>query len=231
MAASAVQPLIVVCGAQGALGESVVDELVAAGHPVVEVGRSGAGSRSDRAGVLASLRADLASQADVELLWARIDELGGVGGLVNVAGAFAGGALTSGPAEAYRQMLTSNLDTTWWSCREGGRRLARSRGGAIVNVASRTAVAGGAEAAAYSVAKAAVLRLTEVLAAELSPSHVRVNAILPGVIDTAANRRAMSEAAMRGAVPPAAIAKVVRFLVSEEGWPVSGAAVPVCGWS
>ncbi len=86
-------------------------------------------------------------------------------------------------------------------------------------------------AAAYVISKAAVLRLTEVLAAELAPSKVRVNAILPGVIDIAANREALPPSRLAAAVPAEDIAAVIAFLISDAAWPISGALIPTYGWS
>jgi NAD(P)-dependent dehydrogenase (short-subunit alcohol dehydrogenase family) len=68
-----------------------------------------------------------------------------------------------------------------------------------------------------------------VLAQELKPARIRVNAVLPSLIDTPANRAVLSAESMRRAVPPAAIAKVVSFLCSDDAWPISGAVIPVYG--
>jgi NAD(P)-dependent dehydrogenase (short-subunit alcohol dehydrogenase family) len=225
---------IVVCGATGALGRAVVAEMCSSGKEVIAVGRSirfpNELLQAWPDGQVRPLAADLSDSAAVERLWTQIDEVGTPSALVNVVGGFRSGSVSDSDEEIYHLMLELNLSTTWWSCRWGAIRLAGRGGGAIVNVAARAALRGGAGSAAYTVAKAGVVRLTEVLAAELSPSRVRVNVVMPAVIDTQANRASMADKSLADAVPPESISKVIAFLASDDAWPISGAAIPVYGW-
>ena len=213
-----------VCGASGALGGALVAAFLERGDTVVAADRS-ANPRTDGARVEA---VDLSKPNDVEALWNRLEADGQLPRwLVNAVGAFRGGTVADSEPESYGLMHDVNLATAWWSCRAAARRM--QPGGAILNVAARSAVAGGSASAAYTVAKAGVVRLTQVLADELRERHIRVNAVLPSVIDTPANRAAMSPEAMRGAVPPEQIAAVVAFLCSDAATAVSGTALPVYG--
>ncbi len=214
-----------VCGGSGALGAEIVRALLDRGDRVVAVDRQeGAGDGFRHETV------DLTSPAGVESLWDRLTADGELPRwVVNATGGFRAGSVADSDPETVRFMEDLNLGTAWWSCREAARRLAA--GGAIVNLGSRTAVTGGKGAAAYAVSKAAVVRMTEVLAAELSERRVRVNAILPSVIDTPANRASMGEAPLRNAVAPADLASVVTFLLSDAAAAVTGAIVPVYGFA
>jgi len=126
----------------------------------------------------------------------------------------------------FTAMMDLNLGTAWWSCRAAARRM---QGGCIVNVSSRSALVAEPGAAAYAIAKAGVIKLTEVLAAELKSEGVRVNVVVPAIIDTAANRKSLPEKAMQKAVDPAEIAAVILNLCSDAATAVTGAAVPVYG--
>jgi NAD(P)-dependent dehydrogenase (short-subunit alcohol dehydrogenase family) len=123
-------------------------------------------------------------------------------------------------------MLRTNLDTAAHVCRAALPHL-RRQGGRIVAVGSRAAETGGAGMAAYAVSKVAVHALVRVLALENAAEGVRVNAVLPGTIDTEANRRAMPGADRSKWTSPEAVAGVIAFLLSDDSAPTTGALVPV----
>jgi NAD(P)-dependent dehydrogenase (short-subunit alcohol dehydrogenase family) len=216
--------IALVCGSSGALGESIVAAFLARGDRVIAVDRKL--DENPPPGVRADA-ADLTNPDEVEALWERLDEK--PRWVVNAVGGFRGGTVEETEAEAFHFLVDLNLATALWSCRAAARRL--EPGSAIVNVAARNALTGGSGSAVYSATKAAVVRLTEVLAAELAEKRVRVNAILPSVIDTPANRASLSAAALANAVPPAQIAAVTGFLSSDAAAAVSGAVLPVYGWA
>ncbi len=217
-----------VCGASGALGAAVVRAFAARGDHVVAAARDGMELDPGLGETVRAEVVDLAVPDAVEALWDRLDSGGNrPRWLVNAAGGFRGGSVADTEPEQYRFVHDLNLATTWWSCRAAARRM--DAGGAIVNVSSRSAVSGGAKAAGYAVAKAGIVRLTEVLAEELAGRSVRVNALLPSVMDTAANRASMSPAALRAAVPTEQVAAVATFLCSDAARAVTGAVIPVYG--
>ena len=217
----------VVCGAGGALGSAIVSAFLARGDLVIAVDQHTEGDALER---VRREACDLTSADEVAALWSCL--LGD--GLeprwvVNAVGGFRPGSVADSDPESLRFLEDLNFHTAWWSCREAARNL--QEGGAIVNVSSRTGVAGGSGAAAYAVTKTAVIRLTEVLAGELAPRRVRANAILPSVIDTPANRASLSPEAAGKAVAPADLASVIAFLLSDGAAAITGAVIPVYGWA
>ena len=218
-----------VCGGGGALGTALVAAFLERGDRVVAADRHPGGHDDDPAAIR-RVAVDLTSPDEIEELWARLEETGErPRWVVNAVGGFRSGTVADSEPDDYRFVEDLNLGTAWWSCRAAARRL--GEGTAIVNISSRSALVGGSGAAAYSVAKAAVVKLTEVLSLELAAKKVRVNAVLPSVIDTPANRETMSAERIAKAVPPEQIAAVVAFLCSDAGAAVTGAVLPVYGWA
>lgn len=221
--------LIVVTGAAGALGGAVLAEFRARGAEVVamDMPSERLTSLGGQDGVH-GIAVDLTDVAAVRAAWAEVDTVGTPAALVCVAGGFAGGGLDEVDPAGLDGQLRLNVATALWSCQAAAQRMRAAGGGAIVTVGSRVAVTGDGPIA-YTLAKTAIVRLTELLADELRPSRVRVNSVLPSVLDTPANRSWMSAAAIERAVPTAAVAKVIAFLCGPDAWPISGAAIPVYG--
>ncbi len=220
---------VVVTGGTGVLGGAVLAEFAARGRDVIVLGRPG--ERLQALGAqpgVHTVPVDLEDQAGVAEAFRRVDELATVTALVTLAGGFKPANLAETTPELLDSLWRSNFASVLWCCQAVAPRLAEAGGGTIVTVGSKTAREGKAPVA-HATSKAAVLRLTELLAAELRPQRIRANAVLPSVIDTPANRTWMSEDLARRAVPPSAIAKVIAFLSSEDSSPTSGALIPVYG--
>jgi NAD(P)-dependent dehydrogenase (short-subunit alcohol dehydrogenase family) len=221
---------VIVTGAAGALGHAVVAEFRAAGRPVVALDRPG--ERLDKLGAEDGVHAipvDLAARAAVHAAFAEVDALPVTpAALVTLAGGFVPGSLAEVDEEQLDGLWRSNFGSTLWTAQAVAPRLAARGGGAIVTVGSRTAISGAAPVA-HATSKAAVVRLTALLAEELRADHIRVNAVLPSTIDTPANRTWMTPKQIERAVAPEAIAKIIAFLCGPDAEPISGAAIPVYG--
>lgn len=218
---------VIVTGAAGALGHAVVAGFRAAGREVVALDRPG--ERLDTLGQqdgVHPVAVDLSSREAVRDAFAAIPVV--CDALVALAGGFVPGSLSDVDEDTLDGLWRSNFSSALWCAQAAAPLFAARGGGAIVTVGSKTAV-GGPAPVAHATSKAAVVRLTELLAEELRPQRIRVNAVLPSVIDTPANRGWMSDDLAARAVAPAAIARVVAFLCSPDAAPVSGAAIPVYG--
>jgi len=229
--------IALITGGAGNLGQATVRAFVAAGAHGVIVDRASGRVQEIYTDLLNSddhLLADnidITDSAAVEALVERArSHFGRIDVLVNTVGTYRGGApVHEEEIATWDLLLNANLKTTLLMCRSVVPVMQKGGGGRIVNVAARAALSGGANAAAYSASKSAVVRLTESLAAELKDSGINVNCVLPGTIDTSKNRRAMPDSDFTRWVSPAAIADVILFLASDEARAVSGAAVPVFG--
>ena len=150
--------------------------------------------------------------------------------LVNAVGGYAGGQpLWETDSKTFDQMFALNLRSGYVLCRAIVPVMLKQRSGAILNVSSRTALDHAAGAAAYAASKAAAVAMIDSLAADLKGTGIRVNSVLPSIIDTDANRKAMPKADFTKWPKPEEIARVILFLCSEEARLIHGAAVPVYG--
>lgn len=212
---------VIVAGGAGVLGQAVVAELRSRGHPVAVVDLSTRVDGADKtcAGI------DLTDAEAVAAAYRAIaDALGGIAAVVNVAGGFVWEKVEGGDIASWDHMYRMNVRTAVVSCGAALPFLAEG-GGAIVNIGAAGATQPGAGMAPYAASKAGVRALTESLAQEMKGRGVRVNAVMPTIIDTPANRRDMPDADPAGWVRPQAIAKVVAFLISDEAEAVNGASI------
>ena len=221
-------PEVLVAGGTGALGAAVVKELVEAGYPVgatwvVERERE----RLEGLEGVELIQADLFDPVQAAAAVAAVSDLGAV---VNLVGGYAEtGRVHETDPEEFDRLMRLNLRPNVLLARAAIPRWLRGGGGSFVAVSARPALRPFAGAPAYIVSKAAVLSFVQTLDAEYRQDGVRANAILPSVIDTPANRENDPDADHSRWVAPEDIAKVIRFLVSDDSAPMSGAAVPVYG--
>jgi NAD(P)-dependent dehydrogenase (short-subunit alcohol dehydrogenase family) len=159
-------------------------------------------------------------------------EHGRLDAMVNTVGAYAGGMkLWESNTTVFEQMMALNLRSGLVLSRAVVPVMLKKKRGAIVNVASKAAIDHAAGAAAYAASKAAALAMMDSLAEDLKGTGVRVNSILPSIIDTEVNRKAMPNADFEKWPKPQDIARVILFLCSDDAKVIHGAAVPVYGES
>ncbi|HYW14371.1 MAG TPA: SDR family oxidoreductase [Longimicrobium sp.] len=223
-----------ITGGTGGLGRACVDLFLQDGWRVaVPTHRSAKGLQEpavrygDR---LTWFEADLASEEGAARAVQQTDEWAGrLDAVVHTVGGYAWtGPLHESPVDAWDRMMDINLRSAFLIARAALPKMAE--GGSLVFVSSRAALQGRKGHAAYAVSKAALLTLVEAIAEE-QKGRARANAVLPGTIDTPANRQAVPDAKWNAWTQPEEIARVILFLASPASAPVSGAAVPVYGES
>jgi NAD(P)-dependent dehydrogenase (short-subunit alcohol dehydrogenase family) len=226
----------IVTGGTGALGQAITTTLLEAGGvvaipyavPEERAALEGRLPAEARARLLA-LPADVTDEGAMgKFVQAVRDRHPRLQGLVNAVGGFAGGDLLSTPLAEWERLMALNLTSAVVACRAVlPAMIAAGEGGRVVNIASRAVLAPSGGFIAYTVSKAAVITLTQALAQEVRPHRITVNAVLPSTMDTPGNRRAMPDADRSGWVPPAEVADVVAFLLSERAAAVTGASLTV----
>jgi NAD(P)-dependent dehydrogenase (short-subunit alcohol dehydrogenase family) len=228
-----------VAGASGGMGSAVCAALLAGGAQVYALtGRERADEQQqlraevgDASARLNFVAADARDEPAVSGVVADIVQRANqLDILVNLIGGFAAGQpVTDLEMATFERMLELNLRPTFLLSKYAAREMARHEWGRIVNFSSRAAHSGRRNAAAYAIAKAGVLTLTETQAEETREQRITVNAVLPSIIDTPANRQGMPTANFDRWPKPAEIARVIAFLVSDDAALISGASIPVYG--
>jgi NAD(P)-dependent dehydrogenase (short-subunit alcohol dehydrogenase family) len=225
---------VAITGAFGALGMAVAQAAREAGATVAAIDRlDQARAPVFAAGIRAWGGVDLGSPAAAEAVFKSIsDTFGGLDALVNVAGAFRWETVAEGSIDTWDLLYNVNLRTTLTATKGAlPYLLERSgdRGGRIVNIGAAAAANAQLGMGAYAASKSGVSRLTEALAAELKDRGITVNAILPSILDTPANRTEMPNADFARWVTPRQAADVIVFLLSSESSAITGASIPVVG--
>lgn len=220
--------LAIVAGAAGPLGRATIMSLAGSGFAVVAVDRSE--RVRDLPGTIRSEVADTTDPAVPRPLIDRIAiELGPPEVLVNTIGAFELGDALAATPETLSRMMDVNLGAALWLSQAVAPHMQQRGSGSIVHVTARPAVEPTVGMAAYSISKAALVHLTRVLDVELRPHGIRVNAVAPQLLDSAAARASFPPEVLAHAVAPEVIAGLITFLVSDAAAPVSGAILPAYG--
>ena len=227
--------VVVITGGTGALGQAVAHAFLQAGGRVVvtytretefHALRASVGARENLLGIKTNVLDETSVQAMVE----QANRLGRLEVLVNTVGGFLGGVpVAETTLEQFDKMLALNLKSAFLCCKQVLPVMRQQRRGRIINIGSQGGLQGGEGISAYGAAKAGLINFTQSLAVEGKRHNITANVIIPGTIDTPANRQAMPNANFAEWVTPEAVAQTILFLASEAAQAINGAIVPVGG--
>ncbi|MBX3378195.1 MAG: SDR family NAD(P)-dependent oxidoreductase [Phycisphaeraceae bacterium] len=226
--------IVMVTGGTGALGSAVVDTLVRAGATChVTCLKSEELARfpfREHPQVRVHTNIDLADERTVDGLYAACAGASPLWASIHIAGGFAMSPIERTAKADFDSLMQSNAASCFLCCREAIKRFAPT-GGRIVNVAARPGLMPelGADMVAYTASKAAVAAITQALAAEVAPRGIWVNAVVPSIMDTPANRLAMPDADHSRWAKLDEVAATIAFLASPDNRATRGALVPVYG--
>jgi len=229
--------VVVITGAAGNLGSAVVHAFEAQGARLVLLDRT-EGRLEEIFPEFSELdkhllidRVEMTSKESVDdAISKAIAYHGQVDVLVNTVGGYrAGTPVHETPVETMEFLMDLNVRTAFLSCQAAVPHMLKAGSGKIINIGARQGMKGLANSGVYAMSKSAVLRLTESLSAELKSEGINVNAVLPGTIDTPANREAMPDADISRWVTSQAISEVILFLASDSASAIHGALIPVFG--
>ena len=222
--------IVLVTGANGGLGTAVTQAFLDAGAKVAGSARD-IQQTSFRSADFTAMPADIADpKGAIALVDQVLQKFGRLDVLAHTVGGFAGGKTVAETDDAtFERMLDLNLNATFYLVRAAIPVMRKSGQGRIIAIGSRAAEEPGPGVGAYSASKAAMVSLIRTVAVENRDAGITANVILPGTIDTPANRQAMPKADVSAWVQPANIASLIFWLASDAAKDVNGAVVPVYG--
>ena len=222
---------IAVTGAFGSLGLDVALAARKAGASVACIDRVSAQhvpAALSGAAIFADV--DLSTPAAADATFDAVSrKLGGLDALVNIAGSFRWEKVEDGSIDTWDFLHNVNVRTAFNATRAALKFLGKQSNGRIVNIGAAGAIKAGVGMGAYAASKAGVAKLTEALAEELKDRHITVNAVLPSIIDTPANRKDMPQAEFDRWVKPQQVADLILFLLSDSASAITGALIPILG--
>lgn len=224
---------VLLTGGTGGLGQGVIPTLLAQGAELTlsyvglqEIERLKSDLSPAELARIKFIQANLTQEAAVEKL---VGALTQIDALIHLVGGFSMGKTHEYAYSDWQRDFDLNLNTTFLVCKHSLARMWQQGQGRIVTIGSRGAVTPVGQLAAYCAAKAGVVALTQAIADETKGTNITANVVLPGVIDTAANRAAMGSKQGNNWVKPESLAQVICFLASEAAGDLRGAVIPVYG--
>jgi NAD(P)-dependent dehydrogenase (short-subunit alcohol dehydrogenase family) len=216
---------VLITGANGGLGTAVCQEFLASGAAVIGVAREW-----KEPAAFTTISTDVTTADGCESMMKQALALGPLDALVHLVGGFAGGTpLMDTDDQTWDEMMNLNVRAAFCTLRAALKPMQAAGRGRIVAVGARMAVEPSPNFAAYAVSKAALVALVKNVAAEGKKFGVTANVVLPSIIDTAANRKAMPDADFSRWVAPRSIAKLILCLTSDAAADSSGAVIPIYG--
>ncbi len=229
--------VVLITGGTGALGSAVATAFLQAGAKVVVTYRSerefdALKASANAPEALTGIKTNVLDEASIKAMAQQVARFGRLEVLVNLVGGYLGGVpVAEMSLEQWNQMIDLNLKSAFLCCKHVLPMMMQQNAGSIINIGSKGGLQGGEGMSAYAAAKAGLINFTRSLAAEGKRYNITANAVIPGIIDTPANRQAMPQANFDEWVKPEALAQIILFLSSDEAQAISGATIPVFGKS
>ena len=224
--------VVLITGGTGALGTSITKAFVESNATVISSYISTKiQMQNDNYSKVQLIKANIIKEEEVEkLVSIIIEKHGHIDILINVVGGYIGGKSVSELDEKeWDLMMNLNLKSAFLISKYVVRQMVSSKYGKIIHVSSKNGLHSEGYDSAYSASKSGLIRLVESLSNETKGSNINVNCIMPSMIDTLANRKAMPNADFTKWVKPENLANVILFLSSEDAKAITGAAIPTFG--